>query len=212
MSAWQAAVSSTRKAAVEGGVHPIEWAAPGRYGPKRATGGSMRACTRVPRPPNTDRDAKSGMRAVAGEHRSHGTGWHPFKEAPPEGNASATRAAAPRYAACDDPGSDSHVPGKRSIFGIAGDRPCTPWLSPHQLPSTDLHLLRRDRAMNKPDWSTETLVRLEASSPAAKGGREKSTNSRKRVQGRGWHRRNAPGSLTVVGRHKSTQGPMTEEI
>ena len=49
--------------------------------------------------------------------------------------------------------------------------------------------------MNKPDWSTETLVRLEASSPAAKGGREKSTNSRKRVQGRGWHRRNAPGSL-----------------
>ena len=32
------------------------------------------------------------------------------------------------------PGSDCHVPGKRSIFGIAGDRPCMPWLSPHQLP------------------------------------------------------------------------------
>ena len=31
------------------------------------------------------------------------------------------------------PGSDWHVPGKRSIFGIAGDRPCTPRLSPHQL-------------------------------------------------------------------------------
>ena len=34
-----------------------------------------------------------------------------------------------------------------------------------------------------------------SSSPDAKGGREKSTNSRKRVQGRGWHRRDAAGSV-----------------
>ena len=40
----------------------------------------------------------------------------------------------PWDAACDARLHTATSPAKRSIFGIAGDRPCTPRLSPHQLP------------------------------------------------------------------------------
>ena len=53
----------------------------------------MRACTRDRgRQIQTASESRNegGGRGAPG----HGTGWHPFKEAPPKGNASATRAAA----------------------------------------------------------------------------------------------------------------------
>ena len=40
----------------------------------------------------------------------------------------------PWDAACDARLHTATSPAKRSIFGIAGDRPCTPRLNPHQLP------------------------------------------------------------------------------
>ena len=89
MSAWQAAISSTRKAASMGGVHLTGWAAPGRYWTEAGTGGFMRACTRDRgrqiQTASESRD-EGGGRGAPG----HETGWHPFKEAPLGGNASVT--------------------------------------------------------------------------------------------------------------------------
>ena len=58
MSAWQTAISSTRKAAMKGGVHPIGWAAPGRYRTEAGYWGIHESLHPRPRPPNTDRERK----------------------------------------------------------------------------------------------------------------------------------------------------------
>ena len=108
----------------------------GDIGPKRATGGSMRACTRD-RGRQMQTASESRNEGDGRGAPGHGTGRHPSKEAPPEGNASATRAAA-LGRRMRRPAPTATSPGKRSIFGIAGDRPCTPWLSP---PPTAIKLI-----------------------------------------------------------------------
>ena len=79
----------------------------------------MRACTRD-RGRQIQTRAKAGMRAVAGEHRVMGRGWHPFKEAPP-GGMLRSHEPPPQDAACDARLHTATSPAKRSIFGIAGE-------------------------------------------------------------------------------------------
>ena len=73
------------------------------------------------------------MRAVAGEHRVMRRAGTRFRKLH-LGGMLRSHEPPPQDAACDARLHTATSPVKRSIFGIAGDRPCTPWLSPHQLP------------------------------------------------------------------------------
>ena len=150
MSAWQATISSTRKAAMKAVPIPSDGRHQGDIGPKRATGGSMRACTRD-RGRQMQTASESRNEGDGRGAPGHGTGRHPSKEAPPEGNASATRAAAlGRRMRRPAPTATSPANGLSSASpGIDLARLGSAPTNCHQ---TDLHLLRRDRAMNKPGW------------------------------------------------------------
>ena len=130
MSAWQAAASSTSMAAVEAVSISPDGRHQGDVGPKRATGESMRACTRD-RGRQMQTASESRNEGGGWGAPGHGTGRHPSSSTCGECLGHTSRCLGMPHAT---PGSDCHVPGKRSIFGIAGDRPCMPWLSPHQLP------------------------------------------------------------------------------